>query len=169
MASALVALADWNPAPATPPNNNVPAPINVGPNAVAQVKSDGLTIQGLLGLGSMQFQPGGAAVAIGSVMVAKDQFGTVMWSDLIGASGTGSCQLRTAVVTSLQKDTAKVITFSRAFPSGTVPVIVVTPTVSTAQTYITNISNTGFSATPQANTSIGYIAISGSDCTFHTF
>lgn len=35
--------ADWNPAPASPPNNNAPAPINVGPNP--QTKSGTLSVK----------------------------------------------------------------------------------------------------------------------------
>jgi hypothetical protein len=81
-ASALVAMAqtsNWSGPTATPPNDNVAAPINVGD--LAQVKT------GLLGLNALQFQPGGTNVATGSVLVAEDQYGTVGWGSA-GVSGT---------------------------------------------------------------------------------
>ncbi|MDE1975499.1 MAG: hypothetical protein KGI49_03265, partial [Patescibacteria group bacterium] len=55
-ATALSAMADWSPAPGTPPNNNVPAPINVGNGiprlntAGVQEKTDSFNIDGNLGV-----------------------------------------------------------------------------------------------------------------------
>jgi hypothetical protein len=48
-ATALSALASgntWTPPSQTPPNGNVDAPINVGPNTTPQIKTDSLVIQG---------------------------------------------------------------------------------------------------------------------------
>ena len=92
-AFAFVAVAStWTAPSATPPGNNVPAPINVGPNTdssgnpLTQVKSDGLVMQGLLALSTLQFNPGGASnVAPGSTLTASDANGDVQWT------ATASC------------------------------------------------------------------------------
>jgi len=99
-ASALVALADstWTSAPAGgPPNNNVPAPINVG--TAGQTKNGPLTITGLLGIGSLQFLPSSMittvdGVATGnvpanSVLGNTDSYGTVGWRAMSGAAASG--------------------------------------------------------------------------------
>ena len=99
-ATALSALAQtWSPPgtgyPAgtncTPPNCNVPAPINVGVtgNTSSQVKNDGLIIKGLLGLGSLQFLPSSMIATVNgvdtgivpsnSVLGNTDNSGTVGW------------------------------------------------------------------------------------------
>ena len=79
--SALAQTSGWTSAPATPPNGNVAAPINVSLSAQAKT--------GLLGLSALQFNPGGASnIATGSVMTASDQFGDVGWSP--AASGGGA-------------------------------------------------------------------------------
>ncbi len=94
-ATALSALAQTFTAPqSAPPNGNVAAPINVGPNASTQVKSDAFVIQGLLGLSSLQFNPGGTSnVTPGKVLMAIDNLGDVAWaatSTMSSGGGGGS-------------------------------------------------------------------------------
>ncbi|MDE2038246.1 MAG: hypothetical protein KGI69_03440 [Patescibacteria group bacterium] len=63
----------WTAAPSNPPGGNVAAPINVGSSYQAKT--------GLLGLSSLQFNPGGASnVIAGAVLTAADQYGTVQWA-----------------------------------------------------------------------------------------
>jgi len=87
-AFAFVAMAGtWTPPAGAPPTNNVPFPINVGPNTDAsgnpltQVKSDALVVQGLLGLSSLQFNPGGLSnIVPGSTLTASDNKGDAQWT-----------------------------------------------------------------------------------------
>jgi len=143
------------------------APINVGSNS--QTKSGTLTLGGLGIVGDLKFIPAsGISPTSGQVLMADDSdlaHGKVKWG--------GSCRLESGVATGFLKDTPKTVTFPTAFPSGVTPVVVVINTVSTAQTYISNISNTGFTASAtgftasaQAATDLNYIAVSGSNCTF---
>jgi len=86
-ASALVALADWNQAPPNPPQNNAPAPINVGNSAdnppILQTRYDPLQIMGNLGIlgGNFLYNPTGTTVVNGRVLTATDNLGTAGWSN----------------------------------------------------------------------------------------
>lgn len=79
-ASALSALAQtgtWTAPTSAPPGGNVSAPLNVGSGVQAKT--------GLLGLSSLQFNPGGASNVIsGSVLTAMDNYGTVGWAASAG-------------------------------------------------------------------------------------
>ena len=75
----MVALADstWTPAPATPPNNNVAAPINVsggGENGTAVYSQ---TKTGLLGLGQFQFLPSSLITNVNGVVTGNVPVGDV--------------------------------------------------------------------------------------------
>jgi hypothetical protein len=97
-ASALVALADttgWASAPATPPNNNTPAPINVGvgtailqsggkiPTSV-QEKTDSLAIDGNLGiLGTLAvnyLNIASGTISVANSVLTNDGHGNASWT-----------------------------------------------------------------------------------------
>ena len=76
----------WTAPTATPPGNNIAAPINV--STAPQAKS------GLLGLSNFLFNPAwtSGSVATGSILTALDSDGTVGWGT--GGSGSGgSCSV----------------------------------------------------------------------------
>ncbi|MDE1975279.1 MAG: hypothetical protein KGI49_02080 [Patescibacteria group bacterium] len=83
--SALAQTAGWSPAPATPPNGNVPAPINVGTTVVSQqttqTRNGPLAINGVFGVGGtfMYMPSSGQAPAYGDVLMAVDSNGTAEW------------------------------------------------------------------------------------------
>jgi len=91
-------LADWTTAPANPPTcpPSIPgcnAPINVGgaaPNYYMQVKSGPLTLQGLLSVASMIFNPNGGSIANGQVLTSSGGNGTVGWVATSSLGITGS-------------------------------------------------------------------------------
>ncbi len=90
-ATALSALASgnsWTPPNVPPPNGNIAAPINVGPNATTQEKTDSLLIDQTLGVvqnlivggiaSTSQLRLGPTSVA-GQVLTATDNQGTAAW------------------------------------------------------------------------------------------
>jgi hypothetical protein len=131
-ASALVALADstWTPAPAGgPPNNNVPAPINVGPDAVTQVKSDSLQINGSLGvIGNLIM--GGDAIFNGTVKITSGTPGSgkVLTSDTAGNVSWGTVAAAAGGVSQIIAGTG--ISVSPSGGTGNVTVGLATPTVT---------------------------------------
>lgn len=87
-AFAVSALADF-PAPANPPSNNIPAPINVGiaGQNSSQTKYDSLSILGNLAVKGFEFLPGAAGtVTKGSFLVAKNSDGAAEWKKPIFCS-----------------------------------------------------------------------------------
>ena len=74
----------WTGPSATPPGNNIAAPINV--STAPQAKS------GLLGLSNFLFNPAwtSGSVATGSILTALDSDGTVGWGTAAVSSGSSS-------------------------------------------------------------------------------
>ncbi|TAK57799.1 hypothetical protein EPO17_00895, partial [Patescibacteria group bacterium] len=74
--------ADWTSAPANPPANNAPAPINVG--SIDQVKNGGLALNSLLVTGGLRITSG--TPGAGKVLTSDAQ-GNATWQ---GGGGTGA-------------------------------------------------------------------------------
>jgi hypothetical protein len=89
-ATALSALASgtWTPPTATPPGGNIAAPINVGPNATTQEKTDSLIIDGVLALKSLVVNPGSGSVADNQVLTSSGGNGTAVWAQAGGGSAS---------------------------------------------------------------------------------
>ena len=99
-ASALSVLAagSWTPPTATPPNDNVAAPINVG--SITQEKAAGLWLHGGLAVDGNLIIATGTPSA-GKVLTAVDNTGTVMWGNGGGSSGIGTVNIRIATSTTM--------------------------------------------------------------------
>jgi hypothetical protein len=87
-ASALSVLAaNWTAPTATPPHENVAAPINVGD--LLQEKLGSLIVKGLNVKGNMVISTTTGSGTTGKVLTAADDLGTVKWATLSGGSGGG--------------------------------------------------------------------------------
>lgn len=163
-ASALVALADtsWTPPTATPPNGNVPAPINVGilGSTAVQEKFDSLMIDRNLGVIGNLLVSKGASTTPGTVLTNVNGDGIASWVPA-GGSGGGRCELQ-AGVTSGVKDTNTNVKFPTVFSA--IPVVVVTSQVSTYTAIVTDITTSDFNVSPQGPTDIQWIAYNPSSC-----
>jgi hypothetical protein len=91
-ASALVALADWTQAPPNPPQNNAPAPINVGAGTPVlnltgiQEKTNSLIIDGGLSvLGNLNINKG--SVTAPNSVLTNDGSGNAAWATSAAAVG----------------------------------------------------------------------------------
>ena len=97
-ATALSALASgntWTAPSQSPPNGNVAAPINVGPNTITQIKTDGLIITGTLALKSLVVNPTSGSVNDNWVLTSSGGNGTAVWAQPTGGSSGNSSSLRT--------------------------------------------------------------------------
>jgi len=175
-AGALSAIAGtWTAAPASgPTNGNVDAPINVG--VLEQIKTGPLRVNtnttinpiaeiGLILGGKLQIVDGNQAA--GKVLTS-DANGVGTWQAAAGGANLGNCQVQRGLVTGVLRDTAKNVTFASPFPAGIIPTVVISSDASidgqsTAYSFVSNVTNTGFTVAAQANTSIQYIAV-GTNC-----
>jgi hypothetical protein len=83
----------WTAPSQTPPNGNVAAPINVGPNATTQIKTDGLIITGTLALKSLVLNSTTGSVDDNQVLTSSGGNGTAVWAKAGGSGGSSIVML----------------------------------------------------------------------------
>ncbi len=147
-------------APTDPIGCNTPAPINVG--SLPQVKTGTLSLVDLVAANFKLTNPDGTATNIpaGSFMVSNgSNTGVAKW---------GSCKIKQGIYDSNSGNgiADARVTFSSPFPSGTNPVVIVTPIETPgiynfSIFYVKNVDNTGFNVNVQHADAIYYIAMDG--------
>ncbi len=87
-ALAVAAQGVWTPAPSSPPNGNVDAPINVGDNL--QTKWGSLWVKKGLEVDGNLIVASGTPTTVGYVLTAVDTLGTVAWRPAGGGGGSSA-------------------------------------------------------------------------------